>query len=65
MPMPVLPASPLLHMSTGPSTVNYDDFISDASVGDMLLVDGGIMSMEVKAITDTGGRVDIGGWAGG
>lgn len=48
------------------SAVNYDDFISDASVGDMLLVDGGIMSMEVKAITDTGGRVGgrVSRWVG-
>jgi pyruvate kinase len=35
--------------------VNYDDFVDDASVGDTLLVDGGIMSLEVTRITDTGG----------
>lgn len=34
-------------------SVNYDEFVDDASVGDMLLVDGGIMSMEVQRITDT------------
>ncbi|KAI7835791.1 hypothetical protein COHA_010311 [Chlorella ohadii] len=34
-------------------SVNYDDFINDASKGDMLLVDGGIMSMHVDSITDT------------
>lgn len=34
-------------------SVNYDEFVEDASVGDMLLVDGGIMSMEVQRITDT------------
>lgn len=33
--------------------VNYDGFIDDVEVGDMLLVDGGIMSMLVKAKTDT------------
>ncbi|KAL4443531.1 hypothetical protein ABPG75_011268 [Micractinium tetrahymenae] len=34
-------------------SVNYDEFVEDASVGDMLLVDGGIMAMEVQRITDT------------
>ncbi|PRW56390.1 plastidial pyruvate kinase 2-like isoform A [Chlorella sorokiniana] len=34
-------------------SVNYDDFINDAGVGDMLLVDGGIMSMQIERITDT------------
>ncbi|EFN57958.1 hypothetical protein CHLNCDRAFT_30037 [Chlorella variabilis] len=32
--------------------VNYDQFVDDASVGDMLLVDGGIMSLQVERITD-------------
>ncbi|KAL4858542.1 Plastidial pyruvate kinase 3 [Chlorella vulgaris] len=30
--------------------VNYDDFVNDASVGDMLLVDGGISSFEITAV---------------
>lgn len=34
-------------------SVNYDGFISDVSKGDMVLVDGGILSMEVEEITDT------------
>ena len=34
--------------------VNYDEFVEDCSVGDTLLVDGGIMSMAVERITDTG-----------
>ncbi|KAK2080267.1 hypothetical protein QBZ16_000120 [Prototheca wickerhamii] len=33
--------------------VNYDGFIEDVGVGDTLLVDGGIMSMLVREITDT------------
>ncbi len=36
--------------------MNYDDFINDASKGDMLLVDGGIMSMHVDHITETGNQ---------
>ncbi|KAI4338419.1 hypothetical protein MLD38_023483 [Melastoma candidum] len=32
-------------------SVNYDDFINDVEVGDMLLVDGGMMSLAVKAKT--------------
>jgi len=32
-------------------TVNYDDFVNDVHVGDLLLVDGGMMSFEVIKIT--------------
>lgn len=32
-------------------SVNYDGFISDCSVGDIVLVDGGLLSMEVKEIS--------------
>ncbi|PKA64245.1 Plastidial pyruvate kinase 2 [Apostasia shenzhenica] len=32
-------------------SVNYDDFINDVDVGDMLLVDGGMMSLLVKSKT--------------
>ncbi|CAA0843076.1 Plastidial pyruvate kinase 2 [Striga hermonthica] len=32
-------------------SVNYDDFVSDVEVGDMLLVDGGMMSLTVKSKT--------------
>lgn len=37
----------------GRISVNYDGFIDDVSVGDELLVDGGIMSFVVKGKTDT------------
>lgn len=37
----------------GRVSVNYDGFIDDVSVGDTLLVDGGIMSFAVRAKTDT------------
>ncbi|CAA6671586.1 unnamed protein product [Spirodela intermedia] len=33
-------------------SVNYDDFVNDVEVGDMLLVDGGMMSLVVKSKTD-------------
>jgi len=33
-------------------SVNYDDFISDVEAGDILLVDGGMMSLAVKSKTD-------------
>ncbi|KAL5231922.1 hypothetical protein ABZP36_030698 [Zizania latifolia] len=33
-------------------SVNYDDFINDVEVGDILLVDGGMMSLAVKSKTD-------------
>ncbi|OMO77194.1 Pyruvate kinase [Corchorus capsularis] len=32
-------------------SVNYDDFVNDVEVGDILLVDGGMMSLEVKSKT--------------
>ncbi|EPS70805.1 hypothetical protein M569_03952, partial [Genlisea aurea] len=32
-------------------SVNYDDFISDVDVGDILLVDGGMMSLSVESKT--------------
>ncbi|KAB5564195.1 hypothetical protein DKX38_004249 [Salix brachista] len=32
-------------------SVNYDDFINDVEAGDMLLVDGGMMSLSVKSKT--------------
>lgn len=34
-------------------SVNYDDFVNDVEVGDMLLVDGGMMSLMVKSKTET------------
>ena len=37
----------------GVLSVNYDGFVDDVEVGDIVLVDGGIMSMEVKGKTDT------------
>ncbi|XXG89933.1 hypothetical protein AAC387_Pa12g1818 [Persea americana] len=33
-------------------SVNYDDFVNDVEVGDMLLVDGGMMSLIVKSKTE-------------
>ncbi|MBA0621830.1 hypothetical protein Godav_007420, partial [Gossypium davidsonii] len=33
-------------------SVNYDDFVNDVEVGDMLLVDGGMMSLVVKSKTE-------------
>ncbi|MCL7026124.1 hypothetical protein MKW94_029218 [Papaver nudicaule] len=33
-------------------SVNYDDFVNDVEVGDMLLVDGGMMSFVVKSKTE-------------
>ncbi|XP_022931060.1 pyruvate kinase isozyme G, chloroplastic-like isoform X1 [Cucurbita moschata] len=33
-------------------SVNYDDFVNDVEVGDILLVDGGMMSLAVKSKTD-------------
>ncbi|KAK4400438.1 Pyruvate kinase isozyme G, chloroplastic [Sesamum angolense] len=33
-------------------SVNYDDFINDVEVGDILLVDGGMMSLAVKSKTN-------------
>ncbi|XP_071706313.1 pyruvate kinase isozyme G, chloroplastic-like [Rutidosis leptorrhynchoides] len=32
-------------------SVNYDDFVNDVEAGDMLLVDGGMMSLKVKSKT--------------
>jgi pyruvate kinase len=32
-------------------SVNYDDFVNDVEVGDILLVDGGMMSLAVKSKT--------------
>jgi hypothetical protein len=37
----------------GRISVNYDGFIDDVSVGDELLVDGGIISFVVRGKTDT------------
>lgn len=34
-------------------SVNYDGFVHDVSVGDELLVDGGIMTFEITEITGT------------
>jgi predicted heme/steroid binding protein len=36
--------------ANGRISVNYDGFIDDVSVGDTLLVDGGIMSLKLLAI---------------
>ncbi|CAL5185457.1 unnamed protein product [Lathyrus oleraceus] len=34
-------------------SVNYDDFVNDVAEGDMILVDGGMMSLMVKSKTET------------
>lgn len=34
-------------------SVNYDGFVHDVSVGDELLVDGGIMTFKIKELTAT------------
>lgn len=36
----------------GRVTVNYDDFVKDVAVGDVVLIDGGIMSLRVTQVTD-------------
>eukprot|EP00879_Flechtneria_rotunda_P022776 GHRR01024053.1.p1 GENE.GHRR01024053.1~~GHRR01024053.1.p1 ORF type:complete len:492 (+),score=145.60 GHRR01024053.1:167-1642(+) len=43
----------------GRVSVNYDGFIDDVSIGDELLVDGGIMSFVVKGKTDTDVQVEV------
>ncbi|KAG5006981.1 hypothetical protein JHK85_025523 [Glycine max] len=40
-------------------SVNYDDFVNDVEVGDMLLVDGGMMSMVVKSKTKDSVKCEV------
>ncbi|KAF8379633.1 hypothetical protein HHK36_029075 [Tetracentron sinense] len=40
-------------------SVNYDDFVNDVDVGDMLLVDGGMMSLVVKSKTDDSVKCEV------
>ncbi|XP_061348321.1 plastidial pyruvate kinase 2-like [Gastrolobium bilobum] len=40
-------------------SVNYDDFVNDVEVGDMLLVDGGMMSMVVKSKTQDSVKCEV------
>ena len=40
-------------------SVNYDGFIDDVGVGDMLLVDGGLLSFLVREKTDVEVRVEV------
>ncbi|KAK1286794.1 Plastidial pyruvate kinase 2 [Acorus calamus] len=40
-------------------SVNYDDFINDVDVGDMLLVDGGMMSFLVKSKTEDSVKCEV------
>ncbi|KAL2527379.1 Plastidial pyruvate kinase 2 [Abeliophyllum distichum] len=40
-------------------SVNYDDFVNDVEVGDMLLVDGGMMSLMVKSKTEDSVRCEV------
>ncbi|KAI8564944.1 hypothetical protein RHMOL_Rhmol03G0222400 [Rhododendron molle] len=40
-------------------SVNYDDFINDVEAGDMLLVDGGMMSLMVKSKTGDSVKCEV------
>ncbi|XP_077251258.1 plastidial pyruvate kinase 2-like [Tasmannia lanceolata] len=40
-------------------SVNYDDFVNDVEVGDMLLVDGGMMSFLVKSKTQDSVKCEV------
>ncbi|CAO2204250.1 unnamed protein product [Urochloa humidicola] len=40
-------------------SVNYDDFVNDIEVGDMLLVDGGMMSFSVKSKTEDSVKCEV------
>ncbi|KAM0938424.1 putative pyruvate kinase [Dioscorea sansibarensis] len=40
-------------------SVNYDDFVNDVEVGDMLLVDGGMMSLMVKSKTEDSVKCEV------
>ncbi|XP_073297753.1 plastidial pyruvate kinase 2-like [Primulina huaijiensis] len=40
-------------------SVNYDDFVNDVEVGDMLLVDGGMMSFLVRSKTDDSVKCEV------
>ncbi|XLS72138.1 hypothetical protein HN51_029003 [Arachis hypogaea] len=40
-------------------SVNYDDFVNDVAVGDMLLVDGGMMSLMVKSKTEDSVKCEV------
>ncbi|XP_004515112.1 plastidial pyruvate kinase 2-like [Cicer arietinum] len=40
-------------------SVNYDDFVNDVAPGDMLLVDGGMMSMVAKSKTEDSVKCEV------
>ncbi|XP_051143575.1 plastidial pyruvate kinase 2-like [Andrographis paniculata] len=40
-------------------SVNYDDFVNDVEDGDMLLVDGGMMSLQVKSKTKDSVKCEV------
>ncbi|XP_027362190.1 pyruvate kinase isozyme G, chloroplastic [Abrus precatorius] len=40
-------------------SVNYDDFVNDVEVGDVLLVDGGMMSLAVKSKTKDSVKCEV------
>ncbi|XP_057773499.1 pyruvate kinase isozyme G, chloroplastic isoform X2 [Salvia miltiorrhiza] len=40
-------------------SVNYDDFINDVAVGDIILVDGGMMSFAVKSKTEDSVKCEV------
>ncbi|KZV36454.1 pyruvate kinase [Dorcoceras hygrometricum] len=40
-------------------SVNYDDFVNDVEVGDMLLVDGGMMSLTVKSKSEDSVKCEV------
>eukprot|EP01025_Chloroclados_australasicus_P041325 TRINITY_DN4372_c0_g1_i4.p1 TRINITY_DN4372_c0_g1~~TRINITY_DN4372_c0_g1_i4.p1 ORF type:complete len:640 (+),score=92.90 TRINITY_DN4372_c0_g1_i4:143-1921(+) len=43
----------------GRISINYDGFINDVSIGDQLLIDGGIITFDVKAITGTDIEIEV------
>ncbi|KAF7131501.1 hypothetical protein RHSIM_Rhsim09G0202700 [Rhododendron simsii] len=45
--------------TTDTVSVNYDDFVNDVEVGDMLLVDGGMMSLVVKSKTEDSVKCEV------
>jgi pyruvate kinase len=40
-------------------SVNYDGFVDDVAAGDVLLVDGGIMTFKLTEVTDTAAKATV------
>ena len=45
--------------TNGRISVNYDGFVHDVAVGDVLLVDGGIMTFKLTKVTDTDVHAEV------